>query len=238
MIETFQPILVASWLEAAPNVFVSTNTISMTPALELLHEILHLSLVLWRAMVESNTISTLPKKWLKTHLESLLKHLTVYFPYGADSFGNRGSKVDDMLQDMNIMLCELTSLYLLARTIQKNTQSTTPRQTKRRKVEAEEEQEDVVPEWAEVVVGHVLGVLGVDANGNAVPTNTSFRAENLVSLLPAIWGFLNCLSYEESILLFKSTLQYHKMCQPNSASKRVLLDFITRVYMVSKLGFH
>jgi hypothetical protein len=208
----------------------------MTPALELLHEILHLSLILWRAMVESNTISTLPKKWLHTHLQSLLKHLTIYFPYGADSFGNRGQKVDDMLQEMNIMMCELTSLYLLARTMQRNQKrvegGSERQQAKRRKLELEEEQEALVPEWAEIVVGHVLSVLGVDSDGNTVSTSSSFRAENLVSLLPAIWGFLNCLSYEESVTLFKATLQYHRSCQPNAASKRVLLDFITRVYMV------
>lgn len=219
----------------------------MTPALELLHEILKLSLVLWRAMVGSEIISTLPKKWLDTHLQSLLKHFTVYFPYGMDSFGNRGAKVDDMLQEMNIMLCELTSLFLLARTMQKNTSSavnsTSPikklserQQIKRRKLALEDEQEDVVPEWAEMVVGHVLGVLGLDAEGNAVATSTSFRTENLLSLLPAIWGFLNCLSYEESITMFRATVGYYDACQPNSASKRVMLDFIIRAYMVICIG--
>jgi pre-rRNA-processing protein IPI1 len=213
----------------------------MTPALELLHEILKLSLVLWRAMVGSEIISTLPKEWLNTQLQSLLKHFTIYFPYGADSFGNRGSKVDDMLQEMNIMLCELTSLYLLARTMQKNSNTTNTtstkklserQQIKRRKLALEDEQEDVVPEWAETVVGHVLGVLGLDAEGNAVATSTSFRPENLISLLPAIWGFLNCLSYEESITMFRATVGYYEACQPQSASKRVMLDFIIRAYMV------
>ncbi|CAO0792684.1 unnamed protein product [Mucor circinelloides] len=235
LIETFQPILVASWLEAAPSVFISISTISMTPALELLHEILKLSLVLWRAMVGSEIISTLSRDWLNTHLQSLLKHFTVYFPYGADSFGNRGSKVDDMLQEMNIMLCELTSLYLLARTMQTNNVSQlklSERQMKRRKIAMEEEQDDQLPDWAETVVGHVLGVLGLDAEGNTVSTNSSFRTENLVSLLPAIWGFLNCLNYEESITMFKAALSYYNACQPNSSSKRVMLDFITRAYMV------
>lgn len=236
MIETFQPILVASWLEAAPSVFISVSAISMTPALELLHEILKLSLVLWRAMVGSEIVSTLSRDWLNTQLQSLLKHFTVYFPYGADSFGNRGSKVDDMLQEMNIMLCELTSLYLLARTMQSNNVSQlklSERQLKRRKLAMEEEQDDQLPEWAETVVGHVLGVLGLDADGNSVNTNSSFRTENLVSLLPAIWGFLNCLNYEESITMFKAALSYYHACQPNSSSKRVMLDFITRAYMVN-----
>ncbi|KAG2235918.1 hypothetical protein INT48_008221 [Thamnidium elegans] len=242
LIETFQPILVASWLEAAPAVFVSVSSISMSPALELLNQVLRLSLILWRAIVGSEIISDLPKEWLNQHLQQLLKHFTVYFPYGADSFGNRGSKVDDLLQEMNIMLCELTSLFLLARKMQKNSTQiknkmsnaklTERQQVKRRKLEKEHEETDI-PEWAENVVEHVLGVLGYQSeDGTMTTASSSFRMENLVSLLPAIWGFLNCLEYEESITMFKALLGYYDLCQPNSASKRVALEFITRVYMV------
>lgn len=242
LIETFQPILVASWLEAAPAVFVSVSSISMTPALELLHEVLRLSLILWRAVVGSEIITTLSKEWLNQHLQQLLKHFTVYFPYGADSFGNRGSKVDDTLQEMNIMLCELTSLFLLARTMQKNatqiknkseaSKLSERQQTKRKRIEMEDEQADI-PEWAENVVDHVLGVLGYQTeDGTMTTASSNFRMENLVSLLPAIWGFLNCLDYEDSITMFKAILGYYEQCQPNSATKRVALEFITRAYMV------
>lgn len=242
LIETFQPILVASWLEAAPAVFVSVSSISMTPALELLHEVLKLSLVLWRAVVGSEIITTLPKEWLNQHLQQLLKHFTVYFPYGADSFGNRGSKVDDTLQEMNIMLCELTSLFLLARTMQKNATQiknkseanklSERQQTKRKRIEMEDEQADI-PEWAENVVDHVLGVLGYHSeDGTMTSASSNFRMENLVSLLPAVWGFLNCLDYADSITMFKAILGYYNHCQPQSATKRVALEFITRAYMV------
>lgn len=241
LIETFQPILVASWLEAAPAVFMSVSSISMTPALELLNEILKLSLVLWRAIVGSEIVSTLPKEWLNQHLQQLLKHFTVYFPYGADSFGNRGSKVDDMLQEMNIMLCELTSLFLLARTMQKNalqlsnkamSKSLSERQQqKRRKMELEDEEAEI-PEWAETVVGHVLGALGYQELDGMTSANSSFKTDNLISLLPAIWGFLNCLEYSESITMFKALLGYYEQCQPTSASKRVAFDFITRAYLI------
>ncbi|KAI7905295.1 uncharacterized protein BX663DRAFT_484579 [Cokeromyces recurvatus] len=239
LIETFQPILVASWLEAAPSVFMSVSTISFTPALELLYEILKLSLVLWRAMIGSEKIKTLSKEWLHHHLQTLLKHFTVYFPFGADSFGNRGAKVDEVLQSMNIMLCELTSLFLLAKAMQRTHTNNTQQRSgnKRRKLVQEEEEEDDdefnLPDWAERVVDHVLGVLGLDdAEGDKNRLSSSFKTENLISLLPAIWGFLNCLSYEESISMFKATLGYFHFCQPTSSSKRVLLDFIIRIYLI------
>ncbi|OBZ82599.1 Testis-expressed sequence 10 protein, partial [Choanephora cucurbitarum] len=231
LIETFQPILVASWLEAAPSVFMSSaQAISMTPALELLYEILRLSLVLWRAMVSSNHIKETSLDWLNRHLQTLLKHLTVYFPYGADGLGQRSSKVNDLLQEMNIMLCELTSLFLLARTMQKST-DVDEHANKRRKLT--EENDDNIPSWATTVVDHVLTLLGYgNENNQMTTTSSSFSADHLTSLLPALWGFLNCLEYEESISVFRATLQYYHSCQPNSASKKVLLNFITRAYMI------
>ncbi|KAI8385752.1 Rix1 complex component [Blakeslea trispora] len=201
LIETFQPMLVASWLEAAPSVFMAG--ISMTPALELLYQILRLSLVLWRAMVSSGQQPPL------ADLNNLLKHLTVYFPYGSDGLGQRSTKVNDLLQEMNIMLCELTSLFLLAQ------------------MQVSEEGVAEMPSWASSVVQHVLALLGHEQQ-----TSSSFSADHLTSLLPAIWGFLNCLAYEESLVVFRATLQYYHACQPNAASKKVLLNFITRVYMI------
>ncbi|KAI8971431.1 Rix1 complex component [Mycotypha africana] len=243
LIETFQPILIASWLEAAPSVFMSVSNISHTPALKLIYAILKLSLVMWRAMVGSDNIKTLSLSWLQTQLESLLKHFTVYFPFGADAIGNRGNEVEDMLLKMNIMACELTSLYLLARTmIQNNTENNRTarrRMSKKAKLDKNDDTEneiDRVPEWAEPVVEHILGALGSDREGNTVSTSTHFKAEHLMSLLPAIWGFLNCLNYEESILLMKATIHYYHSCQPTSASKRVLLNFIIRIFMLQSMA--
>ncbi|KAI8886564.1 hypothetical protein K501DRAFT_243995 [Backusella circina FSU 941] len=212
LIETFQPILVASWLEAAPSVFVSSSAITMTPALELIYAILKLSLVLWRAMIGSETIATLPAAWLNQYLQTLLKHFTVYFPFGADSFTNRGAKVDDTLQEMNIMLCELTSLFLLARAMQKSDNT-------------------AMPEWAEQVVGYVYGILGYQGEQMS-SASTHFRAENLVSLLPAVWGFLNCLEGEEGVMMMRAFYGFYHAAQPTSVSKKIALDFIIRAYLI------
>jgi hypothetical protein len=192
----------------------------MTPALELIYEILKLSLVLWRAMIGSETIASLSPEWLNQHLQALLKHFSVYFPFGADSFTNRGAKVDDTLQEMNIMLCELTSLFLLARTMQKN--------------KSKQGRDASMPEWAEQVVGYVYGILGYqEVNGQMTSASTNFRSENLISLLPAVWGFLNCLE-EDGPMMLKAFYGFYNTSQPTSASKKIALDFIIRAYLVSK----
>ncbi|KAI8976044.1 hypothetical protein BDB01DRAFT_728363, partial [Pilobolus umbonatus] len=225
LIEIFQPILVASWLEAAPSVFISVSTISFSPALELLHAILKFSLVLWRAIVGSDIISELPRPWLNNHLQTLIKHFSVYFPFGVDSYGHRPAEVDNYLQQMNIMLCELTSLFMLARKMQ--TQAM-------RMEEGMVTENDEMPEGTEVIVDYVLGVLGHHTdNKNMSSASTQFQTDHLVSLLPAIWGFLNCLNERETIVLFEAFVDYYTRCQPNSSSKRVSLEFISCIYMVS-----
>ncbi|KAG1376070.1 hypothetical protein G6F61_007918 [Rhizopus arrhizus] len=219
MIETFQPMLVASWLEAAPSVFISTNTIAMTPALELVYEVLKISVIMWRAAVSSQKVSTLSASWLDKHLQTALRHFHVYFPFGADAFGNRGSKVDDVLMQMNILFCELTSLYLLARTMQKNNLRLESRKTA--------PESNMAPEWTQNVVGHVLGVLGYDGQDEVMSsTSSSFRADHLVSLLPAIWGFLNCI--EESETLFEAVVEFQRRCQ-TSSTKKIASDFIVHI---------
>ncbi|KAG2216970.1 hypothetical protein INT45_011876, partial [Circinella minor] len=116
LIETFQPVLVSTWLETAPSVFSATNSITLTPALELLQVVLKLTLILWRALVSGDEINQVDSVWIEKNCYQLLKHFTVYFPYGADTLGDGGAKADAVLREMNIATCELTSLLLLAKT--------------------------------------------------------------------------------------------------------------------------
>ncbi|KAG0184060.1 hypothetical protein DFQ28_000212 [Apophysomyces sp. BC1034] len=251
LIETFQPILISTWLETAPSVFSSSSAISVTPALQLLTVVMRLALILWRAMVSGGAVGALEKSWLDLHLQQLLKHLAVYFPYGADSFGNRGAKVDSILQEMNIMLCELTSLYLLARTMQRSVLLKNPPPNTNRKRRHEEsgdrEDDDDIPAWADRIVDHVFGILGYEENdlqhvdkkqrkdGSMSTMTSDFKSESLVSLLPAIWGFLNCLEGDRQLSMFKAFMGYYHHCHAHSASKRTALEFLIRLYLIQSM---
>jgi hypothetical protein len=75
-----------------------------------------------------------------------------------------------MLQEMNIMTCELTSLFLLARKIQTNHALSSGEGDKKRSHEMME-QDDTVPVWADRIVDYVLGLLGFDVrNGMGMDT--------------------------------------------------------------------
>ncbi|KAI8384700.1 Rix1 complex component [Radiomyces spectabilis] len=268
LIHTLQPILIGTWLETAPVVFSSSSNIGLTPALQLLHADMRLTLDLWRAMISGGMIDTVTPSWLVDHLEQMLKRLMVYFPYGADSFGMRPAKVDELLLEMNIMLCELTSLYLLARGIHKSTfeqQSITLSNRKRVRQEMEfQTGADEIPAWADAIVDYIFGVLGFEEHaapsskkqkGSMTSMSSDFNSENLASLLPAIWGLMNCLEGSRrdsifevrlSIVLFlmwcfvlltrrfslQAFLNFFRHCHSHSASKRIALEFIIRVYLV------
>ncbi|KAL0086680.1 Rix1 complex component [Phycomyces blakesleeanus] len=242
LIETFQPILVGSWLETAPSVFTSNN-ISLTPALQLLETILRLSLVLWRSMVSKGGIGKLSSAWLDSHLQQFLKHISVYFPYGADAFGNRGGKVDSVLQEMNIMVCELTSLFLLARTMQTNSAAKEHLAVDfkiRKRSHSQVKDDENVPEWADRIVDHVLGVLGYEEeeveNEDGVPNMTSmstaFKPEHLTSLLPTVWGFLNSLEKDRRDTVLAAFMGFHGQSHPQSATRKITQNFITRVELI------
>ncbi|RUS34958.1 hypothetical protein BC938DRAFT_477408 [Jimgerdemannia flammicorona] len=162
------------------------------------------------------TLYSVDQTWIDSHLQQLLRHFMIYFPFGSDTFGMRDARVrcwlsrntvincwmcshynncgkislhsgenalfhqvESILQDMSILFCELTSLFLLATTLSstsdvksRNAPSEQPtivpaivhkagkRRRKTRSVEDVEGGEGKTPAWVERVVEYVLAVLG------------------------------------------------------------------------------
>ncbi|CDH55784.1 uncharacterized conserved protein [Lichtheimia corymbifera JMRC:FSU:9682] len=209
LIETFQPVLLSTWLDAAPTVFATSSTITLTPALQLLSAVLHLTLVLWRALVSSDELHSVDDAWIEKHCHHLLKHFVVYFPYGADVLGDGGPKANALLRQMNIETCELTSLYMLAKLARGGKESL-----------------DHL-EWVDKVVDHVLGLLGYEDER----TSSNFKEDDLSALLPAVWGFLNGLDRKNQYTMFKTFMDYYQHCHAHSGLKRTALEFLIGTYL-------
>ncbi|KAF9165515.1 hypothetical protein DFQ26_009832 [Actinomortierella ambigua] len=131
LISTLHPLLLSVWLDTAPNVFGSSATPHSGPALEMVHLILRIWGTLWRAVLarpkataadtsadnkdeQSLGQTKQEEKWMDECLQSMLKHVLIYFPFGKDSVGMMDTKVASMLHEMNTLYCELSSLFLLA----------------------------------------------------------------------------------------------------------------------------
>ncbi|ORX63215.1 hypothetical protein DM01DRAFT_1331283 [Hesseltinella vesiculosa] len=220
LIDAYQGMLMGHWLESAPVVFNTSRTITVTPALQMLYTVLRMTLILWRAMVSNGGIENTDNAWLNTHLQQLLKHACIYFPYGMSAVGNPGAKVNGMLQEMNIMTCELTSLWLLARKYQG-------------------QDDETLPPWADKIVDYVLGLLGYEVhvdNKETMTTMTSdFRADNLMDLFPAIWGFLNCLEGQDQENMVKAIVGFYAQGHSQSPLTRTSLAFLGRVYLIQSM---
>ncbi|KAG0047219.1 hypothetical protein BGZ83_007690 [Gryganskiella cystojenkinii] len=124
LISTLHPLLLSVWLDTAPTVFASTTSIHAGYPLTICHLVIKIWGILWRAALakpkkkNADTEEELEEerqeqKWLDEFLQSLLKHVLIYFPFGKDTVGMTDPKVSSLLQDMNTTYCELTSLFLL-----------------------------------------------------------------------------------------------------------------------------
>ncbi|KAF9206182.1 hypothetical protein BGZ49_002887 [Haplosporangium sp. Z 27] len=125
LISTLHPLLLSVWLDTAPTVFASSTTTHANHALTIVHLVLKIWGILWRAALarpkkkkgidseEEQELENESERWLDEYLQSLLKHVLIYFPFGKDSVGVIDTKVAALLQEMNTTYCELTSLFLL-----------------------------------------------------------------------------------------------------------------------------
>lgn len=125
LIATLHPLLLSVWLDTAPSVFSSATTIHANHALTVVHLVLRIWGILWRAALavpkKKTAVETDEEReqereevrWLDEFLQSLLRHVLIYFPFGKDTVGMIDTKVSTLLQEMNTTYCELTSLFLL-----------------------------------------------------------------------------------------------------------------------------
>ncbi|KAF9395298.1 hypothetical protein CPC16_008782 [Podila verticillata] len=124
LISTLHPLLLSVWLDTAPTVFSTTTAIPANHALTIVHLVMQIWGILWRAALakpkkksvdseEERRAEEADEKWLDEYLQSMLRHVLIYFPFGKDTVGMTDVKVASLLQDMNTTYCELTSLFML-----------------------------------------------------------------------------------------------------------------------------
>ena len=85
------PILIDLWLESSPNVF-SAGSIGLTPSLAVMHTVLKMMNLSWRAMIVGGRIGV-DESWTTGWFKTILKHFVVHFPFGRGNFSLRDSKV-------------------------------------------------------------------------------------------------------------------------------------------------
>ncbi|KAJ3171436.1 hypothetical protein HDU88_007515 [Geranomyces variabilis] len=111
-IDVLMPSLVDIWLESVPNA-LTPGSIALTPALSVMHTVLKMMNLMWRSLLvefKEKSLANWATRWLKT----ISKHFMIHFPFGSGNFTVRDKQVEVILQDMNILFCELLSHFSLS----------------------------------------------------------------------------------------------------------------------------
>ncbi|CAG8473935.1 960_t:CDS:10 [Dentiscutata erythropus] len=117
LLNTLNPILLSLWLDTAPSVFGTILSLTrITSALQIVYLVMKIIVILWRTILHIIFMKQdiLDKQWIENNLKPLLKHFIIYFPFGAESSDVCDVKVENIIQEMNIIFCELVILYLAA----------------------------------------------------------------------------------------------------------------------------
>lgn len=105
LIATLHPLLLSVWLDTAPTVFNTTTAIHPNHALTIVHLVMQIWGILWRAALakpkkksvdseEEQRAEEADEKWLDEYLQSMLRYVLIYFPFGKDTVGMTDVKVN------------------------------------------------------------------------------------------------------------------------------------------------
>lgn len=100
------PILIDFWLESLPSV-LTISKIRQCAHLNVMHITLKTMNLLWRSFEEEEKESEWYEKWL----DLICKHFLGHFPFGGGL--DMETKVEYVIQDMNIIFTELLSRFIL-----------------------------------------------------------------------------------------------------------------------------
>lgn len=134
------------------------------------------------------------------------------------------NQVEQALQDLNIVFCELTSLLILAHT----TQHTVPSNSKRRDANS-------IPIQISQVKDYVARLLsGVSSSPHTVAR--PIAAQDYVALLPTVWMLLNSSlehhGADEGAGTLSALLDHGMQVSSTAATKRPTVDFFVRLILV------
>ncbi|KAI9012803.1 hypothetical protein BC832DRAFT_264783 [Gaertneriomyces semiglobifer] len=185
LVDTLMPVLIDLWLEGSANVFTA-GRITMSPNLSLLHIVLKSMSLLWRILLVENRLTEMENGWVRSWLKTINKHLLVHFPFGSGNFAMKDKQVDIVLQDMNILFCELLSQFLLA---------------------GEDDTSSTVS-WRDLMLEYIENIFkGSSRNGASAGDSqhvkiSDLNAGQIQAIYPVVWAFLNSFDAERSSQLF------------------------------------
>ncbi|CAG8710084.1 7349_t:CDS:10, partial [Gigaspora margarita] len=250
LLNILNPILLSLWLDTAPSLFGTISSLTrITSALQIVYLVMKIMNNAWLRnsfiLMLNDKQDILDKQWIENNLTPLLKHFIIYFPFGAESSDVCDIKVESIIQEMNIIFCELVILYLAATSsnlmkvdknkkgilintetgssFQKQINAETKSFFRKQKKISKAETHELHSLWIEKIAEYSV------KGENRLP-KVGFKSEHLKNLIPTLWGLLNYSNKEiqESIFQLQSFSNYkNSFCiQKESSLVKSLQDWI------------
>ncbi|KAI0704957.1 hypothetical protein BC835DRAFT_1315942 [Cytidiella melzeri] len=229
LLRTLHPIFIATFLDYAPSVFSPSSTPPETE-LQTVATIAGIAQCLYGAVILNLNMDTDAE--LVDNLSALVTHMTVYFPFSVfwPVAAKRDIKVEQTLQDLNLVFCELTSCLILSSASRK---SIDRRQTKRRSAlgspsKASPVQIDRVCQY---IVGTLKGEIS-ELPGRGSSLSRPINAASYVSILPTVWALLNHSEPEHADAVLLAVIEHAAKTSSTSAVKRHTIEFLGRLLLL------
>ncbi|KAJ3163435.1 hypothetical protein HDU86_000014 [Geranomyces michiganensis] len=211
-IDVLMPSLVDIWLESLPNA-LTPGSIALTPALSVMHTVLKMMNLMWRSILvefKDKSLASWATRWLKT----LSKHFVIHFPFGSGNYTVRDKQVEIILQDMNILFCELLSHFSL---------SVAP--------SADDDESNAGHENA--MLDYLTELFdGKNAKKQMDNTVVTLSTQQLEATFPVVWSLLRTTSSQDSSDFLRAFVNRGNMMwgTPSAISS---FEFVSRLLMLS-----
>lgn len=179
-------------------------------------------------------------EWYNSWLDKLTRHFVVRFPFGSSSTLSKDGDVFNILQDMNIIFCEVLSHFMAfkmaaAAALAEATPTGSDSLSKMSKS----------PAWFKSIHHYILKLynpsislessedMAIDGSSHLFRRSLQ-KPNHLRSSFPVIWSLLNTVSDEDRRELFETIIGYHlKSPNPSSQGSGLLFDFLAKICTVS-----
>ncbi|KAN0123950.1 hypothetical protein V8E52_002440 [Russula decolorans] len=215
------PLLLSNFLDSAPSVFTPSSGPDPTE-LGIVSAVADIYRNLYGPLLQSSKPSS-NTGFLLDNLQVILGRMAPYFPFLLSPLARRDIQIEQALQNLNIVFCELTSLLILAYTTRHTSSSTS------------KSDDNPIPIQISQVKDYVARLLsGVSISSHTVAR--SVTAQDYVALLPTVWMLLNSNLEHHDVNGGAGTLgallDHGLQVSSAAAAKRPTVDFLARLILL------
>lgn len=222
---TLQPTLVSTFLDCAPSAFAPGSTPSET----------ELQMVLAVGKLARCLYGVVPLEASEARysvydgLATLLGHMSPYFPFVVRSspLARRDVKIEQSLQDLNLVFCELTSTLILRSDDSTNLVRRAATNSKQPPRQLNSFTQRVSEYSVQLLRGEAPERADAQTLGPRSITPTTY-----VSLLPTVWALINTPGAEFAENVVQACVEHAVKAASMSAVKRHTVDFIGRLLLL------